>query len=85
VVLPHCGSVLSWLHRLPCKLGDWGLHVITCGGFESHSFSNDRRCELQQYCLVRTLCRLRSLCGACISDIAGVPGRPFPISRQNTP
>lgn len=51
-------------------LATGGLHVTTRGGLESHSFSSDRRCELQQYCLVRTLCRLRSLCGACISDIA---------------
>ena len=40
------------------------------GRLELHSFSSSGRCELQQYCLVRALCRLRSLCGACISDIA---------------
>lgn len=61
----------SWLHRrLPRRLGDWGCACDPFGGLVSHSFSSNRRCELQQYCLVRTLCRLRSLCCVYISETA---------------
>lgn len=39
---PHRGSFPRLHCRLPRNLGDWGLHVITWGWLESHSFSSDR-------------------------------------------